>query len=39
MTGGCEVAIDYEFLQGRQYETVVKELWVASAATSDTFRF
>ena len=31
--------IDYEFLRGRQDETVVKELRVASAAASETFRF
>jgi len=34
-----EVLIDYEFLRGRQNETVVKELCVASAADSETFRF
>ena len=31
--------IDYEFLSGQQNETVVKELCVASSATSETFRF
>jgi len=31
--------IDYEFLRGRQNETVVKERYVASAAASETFRF
>ena len=31
--------IDYEFLRGRQNETVVKELCVASALASETFRF
>ena len=31
--------IDYEFLRGRQNETVVQELCVASAAASETFRF
>jgi len=36
---GMEVVIDYEFLRGRQNETVVKELCVASAAASETFRF
>ena len=30
--------IDYEFLSGRQNETVVKELCVASAVASETFR-
>ena len=36
---GRVVVIDYEFLRGRQNETVVKELTVAGAATSETFRF
>jgi len=36
---GTEAVIDYEFLQGRQNESVVKELCVASAAASETFRF
>ena len=31
--------IDYEFLRGRQNETVVKELSVASANAVETFRF
>ena len=31
--------IDYEFLRGRQNETVVKGLGVAGAAASETFRF
>jgi len=40
MTGrGREVVIDYEFLRRRKNETVVKELCVASAAASETFRF
>ena len=39
MAGGREVVIDYEFLRGRQNETVVKELCVASAPASETFRF
>ena len=34
-----EAVIDYEFLRGRQNETVVKELCVASANASETFRF
>jgi len=34
-----EAVIDYEFLRGRQNETVVKELCVASDAASETFRF
>ena len=33
-----EAVMDYEFLRGRQNETVVKELCVTSAAT-ETFRF
>jgi len=31
--------IDYEFLRGRQNERVIKELCMASAAASETFRF
>jgi len=34
-----ETVIDYEFLRGRQNETVVKELCVASAIASETFRY
>jgi len=34
-----EALIDYEFFWGRQNETVVKELCVASAIVSETFRF
>jgi len=34
-----EAVIDYEFLFGRKNETVVKELCVASAIASETFRF
>ena len=34
-----EAVIDYEFLRGRQNETVVKELCVASARASETFCF
>jgi len=34
-----EAVIDYEFLRGRQNETAVKELCVASAIASETFRF
>ena len=34
-----EAVIDFEFFQGRQNETVVKELCVASATASETFRF
>jgi len=37
--GGREVVIDYEFLRGRQNETVVKELCVANAAAFETFLF
>ena len=33
-----EAVIDYEFLPGRQNETVVKELCMAIAAASETFR-
>jgi len=32
MTGGREVVIEYEFLRGWQYETIVKEHCVARAA-------
>ena len=39
MAGGREVVKDYVFLHGRQNETVVKELCVASAAAAETFRF
>jgi len=39
MAGSREAVIDYAFLRGRQNETVVKELCVASAAASETFRF
>jgi len=40
MAGSSRKAvIDYEFLRGRQNETVVKELCVARAAASETFRF
>jgi len=34
-----DAVIDYEFLRGRQNETVVKELCVASAIASELFRF
>jgi len=34
-----EVVIDFEFLRGRQNEIVVKELSVATAKVSETFRF
>ena len=34
-----EAVIEYEFLRGRQNEKVIKELCVASAAASVTFRF
>jgi len=34
-----EALIDYEFLRERHNETVVKELCVASARASETFRF
>jgi hypothetical protein len=37
--GSREAVIDYEFLRGRQNETIVKELCVASATASETFRF
>jgi len=33
-----EAVIDYEFLRGRQNETVVKDLCVAGGAASETFR-
>jgi hypothetical protein len=39
MAGGREAVIDYEYLHGRQNEAIVKELCVASAADSETFRF
>jgi len=34
-----EVIRDFEFLRGRQYQIVVKELSVAAANVSETFRF
>jgi len=34
-----EPVIDFEFLRGRQNETVVKELCVDSATASEMFRF
>jgi hypothetical protein len=34
-----EAVFDFEFLRGRQNETVVKELCVASATAGETFRF
>jgi len=34
-----EDVIDFEFLRGRQKETVVKELCVVSANASETFQF
>ena len=34
-----EAIIDFQFLPGRQNETVVKELCVASTTNSETFRF
>jgi len=34
-----EIVIDYEFLRGRQNETVVKELSVSSANAAETFLF
>jgi len=37
--GGREVAIDLEFLRGRQNETVVKELCVVKSNAAETFRF
>jgi len=39
MTKGKEVVIHYEFLRGRQNETVFKNLLVASAAASEVFLF
>jgi hypothetical protein len=40
MAGASRMAvIDFEFLRGRQNETVVKELRLASATASVTFRF
>jgi len=36
---GREVVIDFEFLRGRQNETVVKELSVASGSAAEMFRF
>jgi len=37
--GGGEILIDYELWRGLQNEAIVKELCVASAAASETFRF
>jgi len=34
-----DAAIDFEFLRGRKNEKVVKELCVASATVSETYRF
>jgi hypothetical protein len=34
-----DAEIDFEFLRGRQNETVVKELCVVSATAGETFRF
>jgi hypothetical protein len=34
-----EAVIDFELLRGRQNETVVKELCIASVTASETFRF
>jgi len=34
-----ESLIGFEFLRGRQNETVVKELYIASSKASETFRF
>jgi len=34
-----EAVIDFDFLRGRQNETVVRELCVASATASERFRF
>jgi len=34
-----ETVTDFEFLRGRQNETVVKELCIVSATASETFRF
>jgi hypothetical protein len=40
MTGASrEAVIDFEFLRGRQNDTVVKELCIASSTASETFRF
>jgi len=40
MAGASRKAvIDFEFLRGRQNETVVKELCEARATASETFRF
>ena len=40
MVGASREAVnDFEFLRGRQNETVVKELCVACATVSETFRF
>jgi len=39
VNAGRAVVIDYEFLVERQNETVIKELCMASAAASQTFRF
>ena len=40
MADACrEAVIDLEFLRGRQNETVVKELCIASATASQTSRF
>jgi len=40
MAGSSREAVnDYKFLKGRHNETVVKELCVASASASETFRF
>ena len=40
MAGASRKAvIDFEFLRGRQNETVVKELRVASATAGENFRF
>ena len=40
MAGASKEAVtDFEFLRGRQNETVVKELCVAGATASETFRF
>jgi len=36
---GREVVVDFEFLRGRQNDTVVKELSVDSANAAKTFRF
>ena len=40
MTGASrEAVINFEFFSGRQNETVVKELCIASSTASETFRF